>query len=63
MRTRIGKKQRDILTRLDLVGPFFISELSRNDRRGVLSLARQGKVKLFKVGPLIEARAVEPDNG
>ena len=59
MRIRIGKKQRALLMRLDLVGPFFIDELSQNDQRGVRSLARQGKVELFVVGPLIEVRAAK----
>ena len=60
MRIRIGKKQRAILLHLDLIGPILFSELSQSDQRGVRSLMRQGKVECFRVGPLIEVRAVEP---
>lgn len=64
MRIRIGKKQRDMLTRLDLVGPCWLDELSWNDQRSVKSLERQDKVRLVPAvpgGPL-RVYAVEPDH-
>jgi hypothetical protein len=60
MRIRIGKKQRAILTRLDLVGPFDYDELSRNDKRGIKSLYRQGKLRVVRRGPFRFVEAIKP---
>ena len=45
-RKRIGKKQRELLTRLELLGPIDLVDLDQNGKRGAQSLVRQGLADL-----------------